>query len=185
MAVWILQAVSLLLISSSFRLVDGQGNSRPPNILFLLADDLGWYDVGYHNPKIQTPNINKLVKGGVLLNNYYVQQVCTPTRGSVMTGRYPIHTGIWMSTVESEAWANSTPKALAKVSVLSERPKTKHKKIRLTTKAWSVTERFYALTLCYLTSCACKYSSWWNKQNRSYYAGQTQSLSVKQGSSVV
>lgn len=130
MAVWILQAMSLLLISSSFRLVDGQGNSRPPNILFLLADDLGWYDVGYHNPKIQTPNINKLVKGGVLLNNYYVQQVCTPTRGSVMTGRYPIHTGIWTSTVKSEAWANSTPKALAKVSVLSERPKTKHKNIR-------------------------------------------------------
>ena len=99
MAVWILQAVSLLLISSSFRLVDGLGNSRPPNILFLLADDLGWYDVGYHNPKIQTPNINKLVNGGVLLDNYYVQQVCTPTRGSLMTGRYPIHTGI-SKTVE-------------------------------------------------------------------------------------
>ena len=94
MAVWILQAVFLLLISCSFRLVAGQEKSRPPNILFLLADDLGWYDVGYHNPKIQTPNIDKLMKSGVLLDNYYVQQVCTPTRGSVMTGRYPIHTGI-------------------------------------------------------------------------------------------
>ena len=94
MAVWNFQAISLLLISCSFRLVDGQEKSRPPNILFLLADDLGWYDVGYHNPKIQTPNIDKLMKSGVLLDNYYVQQVCTPTRGSVMTGRYPIHTGI-------------------------------------------------------------------------------------------
>ena len=100
MAVWTLQVVSLLLISCSFHLVDGLENSKPPHILFMLADDLGWYDVGYHNPKIQTPNINKLVEGGVLLDNYYVQQVCTPTRGSVMTGRYPIHTGIFTGTVQ-------------------------------------------------------------------------------------
>ena len=59
----------------------------------MLADDLGWYDVGFHNPKIQTPHIDKLAKDGVILDNYYVQPVCTPTRGALMTGRYPIHTG--------------------------------------------------------------------------------------------
>ena len=68
-------------------------STKPPHILFMLADDLGWYDVGYHNPKIQTPNIDKLAKEGVTLDQYYVQQVCTPTRGALMTGRYPIHTG--------------------------------------------------------------------------------------------
>ena len=68
-------------------------STKPPHILLMLADDLGWYDVGYHNPKIQTPNIDKLAKEGVTLDQYYVQQVCTPTRGALMTGRYPIHTG--------------------------------------------------------------------------------------------
>ena len=84
----------LLALSCAFHLVHGLENSKPPNILFMLADDLGWYDVGFHNPKIQTPNIDKLAEDGVKLDNYYVQPVCTPTRGALMTGRYPIHTGI-------------------------------------------------------------------------------------------
>ena len=65
----------------------------PPHILFMLADDLGWIDVGFHGSKIHTPNIDSLAKDGVILDNYYVQPVCTPTRGALMTGRYPIHTG--------------------------------------------------------------------------------------------
>ena len=67
--------------------------SSPPHILFMLADDLGWIDVGFHGSKIHTPNIDSLAKDGVILDNYYVQPVCTPARGSLMTGRYPIHTG--------------------------------------------------------------------------------------------
>ncbi|CAH3029233.1 unnamed protein product [Porites evermanni] len=68
--------------------------SSPPHILFMLADDLGWIDVGFHGSKIHTPNIDSLAKDGVILDNYYVQPVCTPARGSLMTGRYPIHTGL-------------------------------------------------------------------------------------------
>lgn len=64
-----------------------------PHILLLLVDDLGWSDVGYHGSKIRTPNVDKLAREGVILDNYYVQPYCTPTRGSLMTGRYPIHTG--------------------------------------------------------------------------------------------
>ena len=67
--------------------------SSPPHILFMLADDLGWIDVGFHGSKIHTPNIDSLAEDGVILDNYYVQPVCTPARGSLMTGRYPIHTG--------------------------------------------------------------------------------------------
>lgn len=67
--------------------------TKQPHILLLLVDDLGWSDVGYRGSKIRTPNLDKLASEGVILNNYYVQPYCTPTRGSLMTGRYPIRTG--------------------------------------------------------------------------------------------
>ncbi|XP_014839834.1 PREDICTED: arylsulfatase B isoform X1 [Poecilia mexicana] len=67
---------------------------RPPHIVFILADDLGWYDVGYHSSEIRTPNLDKLSAQGVRLENYYVQPVCTPSRNQLMTGRYQIHTGM-------------------------------------------------------------------------------------------
>ena len=75
-------------------LLHGSRNSKPPHILFILADDLGWSDVGFHGSVIETPNIDKLANEGVILENYYVQPLCTPTRSALMTGRYPIHTGI-------------------------------------------------------------------------------------------
>ena len=70
-----------------------QALASQPHILLLLVDDLGWSDVGYHGSQIKTPNVDRLAREGVILENYYVQQYCTPTRGSLMTGRYPIHTG--------------------------------------------------------------------------------------------
>ncbi|CAG5126095.1 unnamed protein product, partial [Candidula unifasciata] len=54
----------------------------------------GWYDVGFHGSDIKTPNIDRLAQQGVILDNYYVQPMCTPTRGSLLTGKYPIHTGL-------------------------------------------------------------------------------------------
>ena len=75
-------------------LLHGSKTPKPPHILFLLADDLGWSDVGFHDSVIKTPNIDKLASEGVILDNYYVLPLCTPTRSALMTGRYPIHTGI-------------------------------------------------------------------------------------------
>jgi len=75
-------------------MLHGSNNSKPPHILFILADDLGWSDVGFHGSVIKTPNIDKLASEGVILDNYYVLPLCTPTRSALMTGRYPIHTGI-------------------------------------------------------------------------------------------
>ena len=71
----------------------GPSKASQPHILFVLADDLGWIDVGFHGSEAKTPNIDRLAADGVVLNNYYVQPVCTPTRAALMTGRYPIHTG--------------------------------------------------------------------------------------------
>ena len=61
-----------------------------PHILFILADDLGYNDVGYHGSSIKTPNIDRLATTGIRLENYYVQPVCSPTRGQLLTGRYQV-----------------------------------------------------------------------------------------------
>ena len=80
--------IALLLLVTR---VSGAGS--PPHILFVVVDDLGWSDVGFHGSKIRTPNIDKLASEGVELDNYYVLPICTPTRSALMSGRYPIHTG--------------------------------------------------------------------------------------------
>ena len=58
-----------------------------PNIVFIVADDLGWKDVGFHGSDIKTPNIDKLAAGGARLEQFYAQPMCTPTRAAIMTGR--------------------------------------------------------------------------------------------------
>ena len=60
-----------------------------PNILFILADDLGWGDVSYHGSHIRTPNIDRLAARGVELDQHYVCPMCTPTRVCLLTGRHP------------------------------------------------------------------------------------------------
>ncbi len=75
----------------------------PPNIVILLADDLGWGDVGYHGSRIATPNIDRLAASGVRLEQFYVQPVCSPTRGALMTGRYPMRLGLQCGVVRP--WA--------------------------------------------------------------------------------
>ena len=66
-----------------------------PHIVFMLVDDWGWADVGYHrnssSEEIVTPNINNLVKEGLELDQHYVFSVCSPTRSSFLSGRVPIH----------------------------------------------------------------------------------------------
>jgi len=65
-----------------------------PNIVFIMADDLGNADLGYRGSEIKTPNIDKLATEGVRLESFYGEPVCTPSRAALMTGRYPMRYGL-------------------------------------------------------------------------------------------
>ncbi|KAL9958332.1 hypothetical protein ACROYT_G035336 [Oculina patagonica] len=75
---------------------------RPLHILLVVVDDFGWSDVGFHGSKINTPNMDKLAAEGVILDNCYVQPICTPTRSALLSGRYPIHTGLQHHNIETD-----------------------------------------------------------------------------------
>ena len=76
---------------------------KKPNILFIVADDLGWKDVGFHGSDIKTPNLDKLAAGGVKLEQFYAQPMCTPTRAALMTGRYPFRYGLQTAVIPAGA----------------------------------------------------------------------------------
>lgn len=62
--------------------------AEKPNIVLILADDLGWGHVGWQNQKVKTPHLDRLANAGVQLNRHYVAPVCSPTRVAMLTGRY-------------------------------------------------------------------------------------------------
>ena len=75
-----------------------------PNVVFLLADDLGREDCGFMGGKqIKTPHLDKLAAAGAKLDAFYVQPVCSPTRAALMTGRYPMRHGLQVGVVRP--WA--------------------------------------------------------------------------------
>ncbi|ESO91397.1 hypothetical protein LOTGIDRAFT_105309 [Lottia gigantea] len=67
--------------------------SKKPHILFIVADDLGWNDIGFRNLDILTPTIDKLASQGVIFNSSYVLPVCSPSRSAFLSGYYPFKTG--------------------------------------------------------------------------------------------
>ncbi len=66
-----------------------------PNIVVILADDMGWNDVGYNGSEINTPNINQLASEGIQLDRFYAQPSCTPTRAALLTGKSAQSQGIY------------------------------------------------------------------------------------------
>jgi arylsulfatase A-like enzyme len=63
--------------------------SPRPHIVFLLADDLGFYDTALYNPASPTPTLRALAQQGILLDRHYVYRYCSPTRRSFLSGRLP------------------------------------------------------------------------------------------------
>jgi len=70
-----------------------------PNIVLIVADDLGWGVVGYNGSFVRTPNIDRLASQGVQLTHFYVSPMCSPTRVGLMTGRYPMRLGLGRSVI--------------------------------------------------------------------------------------
>lgn len=86
-------AISIVLLSSS---LSGRAaeKSSPPNFLFIMADDLGWADVDYHGGKTPTPHLNSLRQQSLELTQHYSYPVCSPTRSSLLSGRYASRFGV-------------------------------------------------------------------------------------------
>lgn len=88
------QYILFLVIFASVFATSAWNYNVKPHILFIVADDLGWNDVSWHNPDIMMPTLDKLARKGVILNASYVQPQCSPSRGALMTGYYPFHIGM-------------------------------------------------------------------------------------------
>jgi arylsulfatase A-like enzyme len=93
-------SLALALVATSAVFPAAHAQSKP-NIVYIVADDLGWKDVGYHGSDIRTPNIDKLAAGGARLEQFYAQPMCTPTRAALMTGRYPLRYGLQTAVILS------------------------------------------------------------------------------------
>ena len=61
----------------------------------VIADDLGWHDIGYRNgTDVKTPHLDELASGGIKLDAFYVQLVCSPSRAAIMTAKFPYRLGL-------------------------------------------------------------------------------------------
>ncbi|KAL8607064.1 hypothetical protein ACOMHN_005090 [Nucella lapillus] len=85
---------SLLLASSL-----AAPRASPPNIVFIMADDLGFNDVSWNNPNVTTPHLGNMANNGVILTQSYSQSACTPSRAAYLTGYYPFRIGVQNSVV--------------------------------------------------------------------------------------
>jgi arylsulfatase A-like enzyme len=96
---------TFVLVLTSTPVARAQADAPParPNIIVILADDLGWADVGWHGQEIRTPRLDSLANAGAKLEQFYVQPVCSPTRAALMTGRYPMRYGLQVDVVRP--WA--------------------------------------------------------------------------------
>ena len=82
--------IKIVLINLTFFACVNEKESKLPNVIVILADDMGWGDIGYNNlDHVYTPNLNKLAQEGVTFTQHYTMPQCTPTRVAVFTGRYP------------------------------------------------------------------------------------------------
>jgi arylsulfatase A-like enzyme len=87
-------AIGLVLILQLPALAEPQPPKKP-NVLLIITDDQGYGDLGFHgNPQVKTPRLDALAKESVRFRSFYVQPVCSPTRASLMTGRYAYRTGV-------------------------------------------------------------------------------------------
>lgn len=104
-----LKNLSLLLVINIFcfftaSLLASTSVDSSPNIIIILADDLGVGDLSHNGSLIRTPNIDRLIREGVYLSDFYASaNVCTPSRAGLLTGRYPIRMGLADNVIEADS----------------------------------------------------------------------------------
>eukprot|EP00117_Sycon_ciliatum_P046566 scpid77511/ scgid33333/ Arylsulfatase B; N-acetylgalactosamine-4-sulfatase len=98
MAVW--------LFTGAWDGSNGQPVHRKPNLVFVYVDDWGFADVGFRNPAIHSPNFDSLARTGSVLQRHYVFKYCSPSRASLLTGRWPHHAHQWNLPSVSMAGTN-------------------------------------------------------------------------------
>lgn len=90
-------AASLAALSTAFAGAPAQAQQKPPNILVIMGDDVGWFNIGaYHQGVMsgKTPNLDKLAAEGMRFTDYYAEASCTAGRANFITGELPIRTGL-------------------------------------------------------------------------------------------
>jgi arylsulfatase A-like enzyme len=94
-ATWTFSLLTATAAQIPYSTASGAENPRRPNIVLILTDDQGYGDLGCHgNPLIRTPNLDRFARESVRLKSFYVSPVCSPTRASLLTGRYHYRTGV-------------------------------------------------------------------------------------------
>lgn len=90
-----------------------------PNILIIIADDLGYQDVGFEGAAFPTPNIDRIAKSGMVLDHFYASALCSPSRAGLLTGRYPNRFGIMGDTITPGSDFGMDPNEQTIANVLS------------------------------------------------------------------
>jgi arylsulfatase A-like enzyme len=92
----LLRTLFILTLAFLFPAAPSLAAPRQPNFVIIYADDLGWGDLGcYGNPAIRTPNLDRMAAEGMRFTDFYsAAEVCTPSRAALLTGRYPIRSGM-------------------------------------------------------------------------------------------
>lgn len=98
----VISVVAMFLINSGWlQPATAEPEAPRPHIVYIVSDDQGWKDVGFHGSDIKTPNIDGLAQGGARLEQFYSQPMCTPSRAALMTGRYPHRYGLQTLVIPS------------------------------------------------------------------------------------
>lgn len=100
----------IILFTSCTSGNESKNENRKPNVVVIIADDMGWADIGYNNSRVYTPNLDKLANSGAKFLSHYVMPQCTPTRIALMTGRYPGRFGpVGLNATNEPVFPTGTP----------------------------------------------------------------------------
>ena len=118
---WILLTTVIVLVGCApADEIEAPEAQRPPNVVLIVADDLGWRDVSFNGGDIATPNVDRIAAEGVKLDRFYVAPICSPTRAGLMTGRHPIRYGMMRGVVMGYDDYGLDPEATLIPQVLAE-----------------------------------------------------------------